>query len=153
MHVICTHSLCPDGKAKIVNHSTIYRFTHGIILKTVGNEGVGALYVVQKSCVIWIAYIPKCLQLSTDFYVYITNVDELIFFRLDGAMIRDLDHFCCPLMQFNCVIIFMCKSHILDDLEMQVLLKKTRTMVGNFTIKPISFYWPPWVKLSRVFLM
>jgi hypothetical protein len=37
------------------------------------------------------------LQLSTDFYVFITNVDkinEFRNFRLDGAMKRDLDHFC-----------------------------------------------------------
>jgi len=37
---MCTHNLCLDGKAKIVNNLAVYRFTHGIILKIVGNEGV-----------------------------------------------------------------------------------------------------------------
>jgi hypothetical protein len=154
MHVICTHSLCLDCEAKNVNNSAVYRSTHGIIEKIVGNESVGAFYEVKKSCVIWRAYIPGCLQLSADFYVVIINVDkinEFRKFRLDGVMRRDLDHFCymtCPLMQFNCVIIFICKFHILHDLETQVLLKKLKPWLEIFAIEPISFYWPPWVKLS-----
>jgi len=125
-----------------------------------GNEGFWTFYVVEKSCVIWRAYIPRCLQLFSDFYVFITNFDkinEFRNFRLDGTMRRDLDHFCYkiffPLMQFNCVIIFICKFLILDDLETKVFLKKTRTIVGNFHNRTYTFYWPPWVKLSWVFPM
>lgn len=109
-----------------------------------GNEGVWTFYVVQKSCVIWKAYIPRCLQLFADFYVFITNVDkinEFRNFRLDGTMRRDLDHFCYKIFVLWCnsiVWLFLYENLLFWLIwKQKCYWKKLEPWLEIFTIEPI----------------